>query len=198
MQICLWWPCWQRSYPASWRAASSHCADGLFLGAGEDIVEHVQDVAFCPSGREKVLKWDGWIKFIEWSVSFFLFVYHPLPPQELGLIRKPASFMTSICDERGQELIYAGMPITEVFKSEIGLGGTLGLLWFQRRLDFWVMWSPWSLWPEGSLAVIYMQVAKVRLSIHWNVPYGDCWSRSCGFWCPQHHCLCTSRQRSHL
>uniref|UniRef100_A0A8C2ZW95 ATP-citrate synthase n=1 Tax=Cyclopterus lumpus TaxID=8103 RepID=A0A8C2ZW95_CYCLU len=53
--------------------------------------------------------------------------------RELGLIRKPASFMTSICDERGQELIYAGMPITEVFKSEIGLGGTLGLLWFQRR-----------------------------------------------------------------
>ena len=53
--------------------------------------------------------------------------------KELGLIRKPASFMTSICDERGQELIYAGMPITEVFKSELGLGGTLGLLWFQRR-----------------------------------------------------------------
>ncbi|XP_026181163.1 ATP-citrate synthase [Mastacembelus armatus] len=54
--------------------------------------------------------------------------------RELGLIRKPASFMTSICDERGQELIYAGMPITEVFKTEMGLGGTLGLLWFQRRL----------------------------------------------------------------
>lgn len=28
--------------------------------------------------------------------------------RELGLIRKPASFMTSICDERGQELLYAG------------------------------------------------------------------------------------------
>ncbi|KAM8836093.1 ATP-citrate synthase isoform 2-T2 [Spinachia spinachia] len=54
--------------------------------------------------------------------------------RELGLIRKPASFMTSICDERGQELIYAGMPITEVFKEEMGLGGVLGLLWFQRRL----------------------------------------------------------------
>ncbi|XP_039214783.1 ATP-citrate synthase isoform X2 [Crotalus tigris] len=54
--------------------------------------------------------------------------------RELGLIRKPASFMTSICDERGQELIYAGMPITEVFKEEIGIGGVLGLLWFQRRL----------------------------------------------------------------
>ncbi|XP_013863073.1 ATP-citrate synthase [Austrofundulus limnaeus] len=54
--------------------------------------------------------------------------------RELGLIRKPASFMTSICDERGQELIYAGMSITEVFKEEIGIGGVLGLLWFQRRL----------------------------------------------------------------
>uniref|UniRef100_A0A3B4GE71 ATP-citrate synthase n=1 Tax=Pundamilia nyererei TaxID=303518 RepID=A0A3B4GE71_9CICH len=53
---------------------------------------------------------------------------------ELGLIRKPASFMTSICDERGQELIYAGMSITEVFREEIGIGGVLGLLWFQRRL----------------------------------------------------------------
>nr|KAF6454499.1 ATP citrate lyase [Rousettus aegyptiacus] len=42
--------------------------------------------------------------------------------------------MTSICDERGQELIYAGMPITEVFKEEMGIGGVLGLLWFQRRL----------------------------------------------------------------
>ncbi|XP_004859429.1 ATP-citrate synthase isoform X1 [Heterocephalus glaber] len=54
--------------------------------------------------------------------------------RELGLIRKPASFMTSICDERGQELIYAGMPITEVFREELGIGGVLGLLWFQRRL----------------------------------------------------------------
>ena len=42
--------------------------------------------------------------------------------------------MTSICDERGQELIYAGMPITEVFKQEMGIGGVLSLLWFQRRL----------------------------------------------------------------
>jgi len=54
--------------------------------------------------------------------------------RELGLIRKPASFMTSICDERGQELLYAGIPITEVFKQEMGIGGVLSLLWFQRRL----------------------------------------------------------------
>lgn len=54
--------------------------------------------------------------------------------RELGLIRKPASFMTSICDERGQELIYAGISITEIFKEDMGIGGVLGLLWFQRRL----------------------------------------------------------------
>jgi len=54
--------------------------------------------------------------------------------RELGLIRKPSSFMSSICDERGQELLYAGMPITEVFKQEMGIGGVLSLLWFQRRL----------------------------------------------------------------
>ncbi|ERE84402.1 ATP-citrate synthase-like protein [Cricetulus griseus] len=54
--------------------------------------------------------------------------------RELGLIRNPGSFITSICDEQGQELIYAGMPITEVFKEEMGIGGVLGLLWFQRSL----------------------------------------------------------------
>lgn len=56
--------------------------------------------------------------------------------QELGLIRKPASFMTSISDERGQELLYAGMPISKVFKEDLGIGGVLGLLWFQKRCGF--------------------------------------------------------------
>lgn len=54
--------------------------------------------------------------------------------RELGLIRKPASFMTSISDERGQELLYAGVPITSVMKDDIGVGGVLSLLWFQRPL----------------------------------------------------------------
>ncbi|XP_011301550.1 ATP-citrate synthase [Fopius arisanus] len=55
--------------------------------------------------------------------------------RELGLIRKPASFMTSICDERGQELLYAGMPVTEVLKQNVGIGGVVSLLWFQRCLQ---------------------------------------------------------------
>lgn len=58
--------------------------------------------------------------------------------RELGLIRKPASFMTSICDERGQELLYAGMPITDVLKTNMGIGGVISLLWFQRALPPYV------------------------------------------------------------
>ncbi len=49
------------------------------------------------------------------------------------MIRKPSSFLSSICDERGEELLYAGMPISDVFKEDIGIGGVLSLLWFQRR-----------------------------------------------------------------
>ncbi|KAG8216625.1 citrate synthase-like protein [Butyriboletus roseoflavus] len=54
--------------------------------------------------------------------------------QELGLIRKPAAFISTISDERGQELLYAGMRISDVFKDDIGLGGVVALLWFKRRL----------------------------------------------------------------
>lgn len=51
------------------------------------------------------------------------------------MIRKPASFMSSICDDRGQELLYAGMPITEVIEQDLGIGGVLSLLWFRKRLE---------------------------------------------------------------
>lgn len=56
--------------------------------------------------------------------------------QELGLIRKPAAFISTISDERGQELLYAGMRISDVFKEDIGLGGVVSLLWFKRRESF--------------------------------------------------------------
>ncbi|KAJ7062943.1 ATP citrate lyase isoform 2 [Mycena amicta] len=57
--------------------------------------------------------------------------------QELGLIRKPAAFISTISDERGQELLYAGMRISDVFKDDIGVGGVVSLLWFKRRLPPW-------------------------------------------------------------
>lgn len=128
VQVCLRWPCVQRRYPASPRASSSSCANGLLLGP-------------CEYANESPFIYIYNRTFSRKELCYYLFNLDSMvfssPLQELGLIRKPASFMTSICDERGQELIYAGMPITEVFKSEMGLGGTLGLLWFQRRSVGW-------------------------------------------------------------
>eukprot|EP01125_Pyxidicula_operculata_P001339 TRINITY_DN11233_c0_g1_i1.p1 TRINITY_DN11233_c0_g1~~TRINITY_DN11233_c0_g1_i1.p1 ORF type:complete len:1090 (-),score=286.41 TRINITY_DN11233_c0_g1_i1:387-3656(-) len=54
--------------------------------------------------------------------------------QELGMIRKPKSFISSVSDERGDELLYAGVPISSVITDNLGIGGVLSLLWFQRKL----------------------------------------------------------------
>ena len=54
--------------------------------------------------------------------------------KRLGLVRKPAAFISSISDDRGDELKYGGMPISEVFEKDLGVGGVLGLLWFRRHL----------------------------------------------------------------
>jgi len=54
--------------------------------------------------------------------------------KRLGLVRKPANFVCSISDERGEELVYCGMPISEVFQENLGVGGVLSLLWFKKCL----------------------------------------------------------------
>merc|ERR1711879_468005 len=53
---------------------------------------------------------------------------------KLGMVRKPANFISSIADDRGEELKYCGVTISEVFQKELGIGGVLSLLWFRRRL----------------------------------------------------------------
>ena len=56
---------------------------------------------------------------------------------KLGLIRKPTNFISTISDDRGEELTYNKRPITEVIEQEMGIGGVIGLLWFKRELpDF--------------------------------------------------------------
>jgi len=49
-----------------------------------------------------------------------------------GYIRKPANFISTISDDRGEELLYGKMPISEVFRKNIGIGGVLSILWFKR------------------------------------------------------------------
>ncbi len=50
-----------------------------------------------------------------------------------GFIRKPSNFICTISDDRGEELLYGNMPISEVFKQDIGIGGVLSILWFKRH-----------------------------------------------------------------
>merc|ERR1712151_17105 len=54
--------------------------------------------------------------------------------KKLGMVRKPANFISSIADDRGEELKYCGVTISEVFEKDMGLGGVLSLLWFRRQL----------------------------------------------------------------
>jgi ATP citrate (pro-S)-lyase len=51
-----------------------------------------------------------------------------------GFIRKPANFICTISDDRGEELLYGKTPISDVFKKDIGIGGVLSILWFKRQL----------------------------------------------------------------
>jgi len=54
--------------------------------------------------------------------------------KKLGMVRKPANFISSIADDRGEELKYCGVTISEVFAQDLGIGGVLSLLWFRRQL----------------------------------------------------------------
>ena len=51
-----------------------------------------------------------------------------------GLVRRPTSFVSSICDDRGEEPTYNKVPITQILERDLGIGGVIGLLWFKREL----------------------------------------------------------------
>ncbi len=61
-----------------------------------------------------------------------------------GTVRRAANFVSSISDDRGDELTYGGpygdprsMTISDVFEKDIGLGGVISLLWFKKQLPPW-------------------------------------------------------------
>ena len=49
-----------------------------------------------------------------------------------GIIRRPANFIATISDDRGEELRYCGVKISKIFEEKWGLGGVIGLLWFKK------------------------------------------------------------------
>ena len=51
-----------------------------------------------------------------------------------GLVRKSTNFVSTISDDRGEELLYGNMTISDVFAKDIGIGGVLSVLWFKKLL----------------------------------------------------------------
>jgi len=51
-----------------------------------------------------------------------------------GMVRKSTSFVSTISDDRGEELTYRHVPISRIFREEMGVGGVLSLLWFKKEL----------------------------------------------------------------
>ena len=54
-----------------------------------------------------------------------------------GKIRVPTHFVTTITDDRGDQPLYAGIPLTDVVEGGYGIGGVIGLLWFKKEFPKW-------------------------------------------------------------
>lgn len=50
------------------------------------------------------------------------------------MIRKKPSIISTISDDRGEELTYNGKPISTIIREGYGVGGVISELWFKRRL----------------------------------------------------------------
>jgi ATP citrate (pro-S)-lyase len=54
-----------------------------------------------------------------------------------GKLRKATNIVCTISDDRGDEVTYAGMPISTIIRDDLGVGDVISLLWFKRRLPRW-------------------------------------------------------------
>jgi len=51
-----------------------------------------------------------------------------------GSVRRSANFMCSVSDDRGEDVLYGGVPLTEIIENDYSVGDVISLLWFKRRL----------------------------------------------------------------
>ncbi|MGA1821363.1 MAG: citrate/2-methylcitrate synthase [Thermoplasmatota archaeon] len=54
-----------------------------------------------------------------------------------GLVRRPTTFITTVADDRGEEVVYGGYPISEIVNSGAGIADVISLLWFGRKFPKW-------------------------------------------------------------
>ncbi len=51
-----------------------------------------------------------------------------------GIVRKPCNFVCTISDDRGEEVTYGGVPISEIIENDSGIGDVISLLWFKKKI----------------------------------------------------------------
>ena len=54
-----------------------------------------------------------------------------------GTVRRPTNFICTVSDERGEDVLYGGVPLTEVIEKNYSLGEVIGLLWLKCKLPKW-------------------------------------------------------------
>ena len=54
-----------------------------------------------------------------------------------GKVRRPTRFICTVTDDRGEDVLYAGIPLTEIIEKKYSLGEIIGLLWLKTLLPKW-------------------------------------------------------------
>ena len=54
-----------------------------------------------------------------------------------GIVRKSTNLICTISDDRGEEVLYGGKPLSRVLDDGMGIGGVIGLLWFKKEIPPW-------------------------------------------------------------
>ena len=82
-----------------------------------------------------------------------------------SLVRRPANFISTISDDRGEELVYGNMVITEVFEKDIGIGGVLSILWFKKLLPrYATKFIDMTIMVTADHSEIYMQLNQLIMA----------------------------------
>ena len=107
--------------------------------AGIHVPDNFNDLPHVIRGVYEQLKGEGVIQDIEEPEV------PPIPEDyskalAAGKIRKPRNFVCTISDDRGEEAVYAGIPISQVATPDTGysIGDVITLLWFKKRYPKWL------------------------------------------------------------
>ncbi len=57
--------------------------------------------------------------------------------EKLGQIRLPTNFICTTSDDRGKEICYNGVPITDVIGKNYSIADVISMLWLKRKLPIW-------------------------------------------------------------